>query len=423
MLIEFSVANYRSIKDRMTISLVAANDDQLLENTFRTQGPGDISLLKSAGIYGANASGKSNLLDALIFMVSLVRESANKSQGGDPIDVTPFKLDPSTTGEPSEFEIVFMIGEERYVYGFTADNTRVHEEWLTATKRKPRLLFRRSPDNGIEYGDSWKGDKEKIAQLTRPNALFLSVAAQFNHPTAKIIFDWFRDNIFAISGRPSALNFQETTKKMMEEEGFIDKLNEFVQVADVGISKVIFEKKSFYQYDAWAGVSLEGKLRQGEYIRESEPEYIKSDALPNIRTIHTMSDGSETVFDLQDESLGTQRLFALIGTWYDVMKENRILIIDEMETSFHPLITQFLLGMVHQSESAQLIFTTHDATLLDADLFRRDQVWFIEKDKSCASRISSLWDYKVRKEENFRLGYLKGRYGAIPFIGDYEIGK
>lgn len=422
MLLEFSVANYRSIKDRVTISMVAANDAEHQENTFVTQEAGKLSLLKSAGIYGANASGKSNLINALIFMERFVRTSASKSQEGDPIDVTPFKLDAQTATQPSEFEVVFMIDDERYVYGLTADSTRVHEEWLTVTKRKPRLLFRRSLDNGIEYGDSWKGDKEKIAQLTRPNALFLSVAAQFNHPMTKVAFDWFKDNVSTIASR-STIDFHETTKKMMEEDGFIEKLNEFVQVADIGISRVFFEKNSLYESDAWAGFSNETKLRVGEYVREISPGYHAGVKSPQIKTVHRMSDGSETTFDLKEESLGTQRLFALIGTWYEVVKDNRILIIDEMETSFHPLITQFLLGMVHQSAAAQLIFTTHDATLLDADIFRRDQVWFIEKDTSGASRISSLWDYKVRKEENFRLGYLKGRYGAIPFIGECDFGK
>jgi len=402
--------------------MVAAKDDDHSENTFPAPGAGKLALVKSAGIYGANASGKSNLINALIFMEKFVRISASKSQEGDPIDVAPFRLDTQTAAQPSEFEVVFMIGDERYVYGFTADSTRVYEEWLTATKRKPRLLFRRSAENSYEFGDSWKGDKEKIVQFTRPNALFISVAAQFNHPTGKIVFDWFKDKVNTLSSRSPGMELHETMKKMMHEVGFIEKLNEFVQVADVGISKVIFEKKSLYESDLWAEFPEESKLGFAGYLRE-KPANPYNAAPPQIKTIHKMSDGAEVIFDLKDESLGTQRLFTIIGTWYQVIKENQLLVIDEMETSFHPLITQFLIAMVHRSESAQLIFTTHDVSLLDAQIFRRDQMWFTEKDKSGATQLYSLWDYNVRKEENFRLGYLKGRYGAIPFIGEIDFGK
>lgn len=424
MLLEFSVANYRSIKERVTISMVASNDDTFSQNTFPPTNPSKLSLLKSVGIYGPNASGKSNLIKALAFMENFVCNSA-RGQEGDPIEVTPFKLDAETVMQPSEFEVVFLLGEERYAYGFTADEEQVHEEWLTATKRKPRLLFKRSLEKGMEFGDSWKGDKEKIAQLTRSNALFLSVAAQLNHPTAKLVFDWFKYKVYTMTDLPEQREMFLTMAKLIEDEQFVEELLEWVQAADFGIDHLTVERKpSFESLDS----HMSDLNKMPNELREPISTYITSltnllpkdiEPIPRLKTWHKSNDGSMIKFDLfEEESAGTNRFVALTVLWLNAIKNSQLLVIDELEIKLHPLMTRFLIKAIHQANSAQLIFTTHDNSLLDAKLLRRDQVWFTEKDTTSATKVYSLWDYDVRKDENFRNGYLKGRYGAIPFIGE-----
>ena len=421
MLIEFSVANYRSIKERVTLSMVAAKDDIFNNNTFVASGQSKLSLLKCVGIYGANASGKSNIVRALVFMEDFVRNSARKGQEGDPIDVTPFKLDAMTASQPSEFEVVFMIDDERYVYGFSADNKRVHEEWLTATKKKTRLLFKRSLE-GIEFGDSWKGDKEKISQLTRPNALFISVAVQFNHPIARIVFDWFKSKVYPISNQPQFGNMYSVLLNITDEDNLANQLTEWLNVADFGIDHVTIEKTPIKTTQNNEISNLPAELREPlqtliESLNSLSPD--KPDSISSIKTWHKTQEGYDIKFDLiNDESAGTNKFLALAMSWLKHIKNNRIIVIDELETSLHPKLTQFLIDIIHQADKTQLIFTTHDSSLLDSKLFRRDQIWFTEKDSGGATHLFSLWDYEVRKDENFRTGYLKGRYGAIPFIGE-----
>ena len=203
------------------------------------------------------------------------------------------------------------------------------------------------------------------------------------------------------------------------EVNFTEELSEWIHAADLGIEHVTLEKNSSICNTEYSGVSESRSYHK--YYNENIPSLIQNpnDMITSIKTWHKSSDGNEIQFDLiEEESSGTNRFVALTALWLLVIKNNRILVIDELETKLHPLMTRFLIETIHKAGRAQLIFTTHDSSLLDAKLFCRDQICFTEKDTAGATHLYSLWDYDVRKEENFRNGYLKGRYGAIPFIGE-----
>ena len=421
MLVEFSVANYLSFKDRVTLSLVASNDTEHEENTFLTPGRKPLRLLKSVGIYGANASGKSNLMKALRFANYFVRESAAEQPGGK-IAVVPFKLDPETSSLPSEFEIVFIDGDQRYTYSFSADSRRVHKESLTAARlsgevARERLLFERSPAGKYRFGSTWRGDAEKVKRMTRGNALFLSVAAQFNNPIAEPIVEWFGKKFTGIHEDPERGGERAMTATLAAEKPeFAELLADFLRVADPSIARVALEVRPAAQASLFADLPRsEAPERFAEGVDSDDVELIE------VKTIHLRSDESEVRLDLHGEgSDGTRRMFDLYGPLAYVWLRGALLCVDEIESKLHPLLTRSVVSIFHRSEKSQLVFTTHDCGLLDADLFRRDQIWFTEKDSAGATHLYSLWDYKVRKDENYGKGYLAGRYGAIPFVGGFQ---
>jgi hypothetical protein len=421
MLVEFSVENYRSIRERVTLSLVASRDTEHPENFFSPGIAKNLSLLKSVVVYGANASGKSNLIRALAFMRRLVLSSAS-GQLGDAIKLTPFRLDPQTTTKPSFFEVVFVADGQRYIYGFTADTEKVHEEWLTAARKKTRLLFHRSPEGPTRFGDSWQGDSRPLEKKTRANALFLSVAAQFNNPTATPVFEWFREKLRHISDRPEIHSeMAYTPGKLSAQPEFGEELARFAEVADLGIDRFLAQQVPLRDAKFWAEMDEDERAQLVSDLPKGPDTMV-----PFAKAVHKTANGSEVTFDLdKDESAGTRRLFALAAPWLHIVREGCVLLVDELESSLHPLITRFLLKLIHDgSTAAQLIATTHDCGLLDPELFRRDQIWFTEKaPETWATRLYSLWDYSPRKGEDIRSGYLKGRYGAIPFIGDLGFGK
>lgn len=428
MLVEFSVSNYRSIRDRVTLSLVASADESHPSNYFKDVA-GKHRLLKTAAIYGANASGKSNVIAALHTMRRVIRES-HTAQRGEPIPVVPFRLDKQTANAPTEFEIVFIIDSARYVYGFAADRERIHGEWLTeaglgGARVVPRNLFQRSlqPD-GIayrqEFGAHWKPAKTGIADDTLENQLFLSKFAQNNHPIAGRVLDWFRERLRSMSSEPEdAGELAYTASLCDKEEKTRERVQQMLRDADLGIEDFACRKVPRQESREWQRLPSSVRKR----ILKDMGERADPTVLQAILTKHQMTDGSGFAeFDLKrDESSGTQRFFSLAGPFIDSMRSGNILFCDELDSSLHPALSRALVRMVHQNTTTpfQFVFTTHDCSLLDADLLRRDQVWFTEKNKSMATDLYSLSDVKPRSGENFRKGYLNGRYGAIPFLGEF----
>jgi AAA15 family ATPase/GTPase len=418
MLIEFQVTNFRSFRSTQVLSLVAsAAGEHQATNTFEAGLPGFGRFLRSAVIYGANAAGKTNLLLALQYMQSLVVGSAAATPATSQAYM-PFKFAKATRTAPSEFRITFAQNGTRYEYGFALDAKRVVEEWLMEyVHAKGREIFSRSYDQkagGYEwkFGSSLKGSRSVWRDATRPNALFLSTATQLNSKQLLPVFEWFQKRLVVIAG-PSTMN-QTLTLQLLDQPGGKEKLLPFLREADLGIADVTVKREAM---PAGSGAVM----LVGAPIIEQRP----GTAAPNLVTVtlsHLAEDGNPVGLDLAEESAGTRMLFASAGAWLNVFANGEVLLVDEIDTSLHPLLVRFLVRRFHSAESnarnAQLVFNTHNTTLLRQDLFRRDQIWFVEKDATGASRLYPLSDFKPRTDEQLELGYLKGRYGALPILDE-----
>jgi AAA15 family ATPase/GTPase len=426
MLVEFKVGNYRSFREEQTLSLVASGDTELGGNCVNR---GKLRLLKATGIYGPNASGKSNFIKAMDIMKHIVIDSTDY-QPGKKLAVQPFLFDNKLQRKPSTFEVTFYHEKVRYQYGFTATSERVHDEWLRAyPKGRVQTWYLRKFRSETGRTDwDWgskklKGEREKLKDKTRDNVLFLSVGAQWNNKQLTSVHEWFRNRLQVIG---TGGYFQPITAEMlwglMSEKNAGKYLHKFItnslQNADLGISGVRVEKVKVDEIKFMKGIP--------EKIREELIEKVKVDPMFKVKMLHRNKKTGENIYlPLQEESDGTRRFFELIGPWLIAVIEGITIFVDEIESSLHPLLVRELIKFIQNPElkrkGAQLIFATHDTTLLDPELFRRDQIWFTEKDEHNSTRLYPLSDYKPRKGEAMQKGYLSGRYGAIPIIEAFEL--
>lgn len=414
MLIEFRVKNFRSLRDEQVLSLVASKDKTMQDTHTQATGISAApSLLRSAVVYGANASGKSNLIKALQYMRGVVIESATAIQPGQTFAVQPFRLDADSVNQPSEFEVTFLLDGVRYQYGFGMTAQRIVSEHLLVYKAfKPQRWFTRRFDSETgkdvyEFSPSLRGPKNLWEGATRPNALFLSMAVQLNSDPLRPLFDWFLSRL-VIFNEQAQLSPQMSIQMLQQAEGRKEICN-FLSSADISIADIDVEMRKV------PGQAVHFDLVAGKTeVRSEEMEEHK------LRFHHVTEQGN-AVFELMDESSGTRNLLYLAGPVLDILSKGLTLVIDELDTSLHTLLVRELVRLFHRPEintgGAQLIFTTHDTSLLDApNLFRRDQVWFVEKDRDQTSSLVGLSEFSPRKHEALERGYLIGRYGGVPFI-------
>jgi len=428
VLVEFRVKNFRSFRDEQVLSLVASNDTVLEENCVDED---KLRLLKAAGIYGPNASGKSNLIKAINIMKDIVLNSANYKPGEN-LPTQPFLLDEESHKEPSSFEVVFYHGDIRYQYGFSITNEHIHDEWLLAYPkgRKAQTWYHRtfSKRGAVwKFSSFFKGEKVQLKSKTRDNALFLSVGAQWNNKQLTTVYEWFRDKLRVV---PTKGFFGPDTPKMLldieQEENLGKELYVFVtealRHADLGIRGVNVQKRKI-------DINTIFPDNLSDETREKLLEHLEKNPRLKVEMLHFSTRTDEIVsLPLEEESDGTQRFFQLLGPWLMAVNNGYTVFIDELETSLHPLLTRELIKFIqdpmNNKTGAQLVFATHDVTLLDPELFRRDQIWFTEKDKGAATQLYSMSDYKEgkpRKGEAMQKGYLSGRYGAIPILEAFSI--
>lgn len=414
MLVEFRVKNFRSLRDEQVLSLVASRDKSLQDtHTLATGLKAVPTLLRSAVVYGANAGGKSNLIKALQYMRAVVMESATVIQPGQTFAVQPFRLDTESASQPTEFELTFLRDGVRYQYGFAMTAQRIVSEHLLVYKAfKPQRWFDRHYDaltdkDIYEFGSGLKGQKNLWEGATRPNALFLSMAVQLNSESLRPVFDLFASRLI-IFNEQAQLNPQISIQRLKQPAGRAE-ICHFLNAADISIADIdVVTRKVAAQavhFDLVAGKTE---------VRDEERE-------ESQLRFHHVTDSGQAVFELADESSGTRNLLFLSGPVLDIIEKGLILIVDELDTSLHTLLVRELVRLFHRADAnnggAQLIFTTHDASLLDApDLFRRDQVWFVEKDSDQASNLVGLSEFSPRKNEALERGYLMGRYGGVPFF-------
>lgn len=424
MLVAFTVSNYRSIKEPVTFSLVAKEADE--KNAFQYR---DYRLLRSAVIYGANASGKSNLLKAMHFMKAMVTNQHKVMQTTDRLPHEPFRLNTDTEQASSQFEMVFFIGQTKYRYGFDADTTHVYAEWLYAAEKtkEAKLFYRDSDDkdyvNPTRFREGMQFfDKEQERIKLPNNQLFIWRCDQFNGEIAKSILAWF-NNLNLLDGLRSE-GYAGYALQKLSEPDFKSRMLRLLKSADIDIQDVKPE---------------ENALSHEELLKLPLPEPIKEWMLKeggmksmDVKTKHIKFDAENTpvgdvLFSLDDdESRGTGKFFHISAPILNTLEEGKILLIDELDASLHPILTAHLVSLFNNPvinlHQAQLIFVTHDTNLLRPELFRRDQVWLTEKSKFAATELFSLSQFKgIRSKEAFERQYLFGNYGGVPYISDFEL--
>lgn len=421
MLLRFRVKNYRSFRDEQELSLVASKL-QDGESTYRVEAVPD-GVLCAAGTYGANASGKSNVIKAFAYMKRAVENSQRNWNPEEAINVDPFRLDSDARGEPSTFEVDLLLNGVRFEYGFTLDSSRVVSEWLYAyPSARRQLWFLRTGDaegQEVKIGKHLQGENRAIQNLMRRNSLFLSAAAQNNHDQLTPIYRWF-SNSTRVLGLDETMGFylNSSTAEICRQDLYRDWMTQFLAAADLGI--VGFDVAERIDDPKLANL----RTKFFDLLAEDMPNFsppAAKDFPPTIRLRHRAKELSEGVpFESEDESAGTLAWLNLSGPISHALTTGATVFADELDASLHPLLAVELVKVFNDFDinvnHAQLIFNTHDTNLLESANLRRDQIWFVEKDIEGASHLYPLTDFTPRKSENLERGYLQGRYGAIPFL-------
>lgn len=430
MLVEFSVANFRSIGQKQVLSLVAGSGSSHTARNVVTLEGDQAKYLRSAVIYGPNAAGKSNLLKAVLVLQQLVLTTASSQEGVPLNGVVPFLLDKELSEQASEFGIVFIADDGvKYEYFFSATSKQIEKEWLVAYPNgRPQRWFEREFIKETQKYEWWFGSKFKSekaekkvwSDFTRSNSLFLSTAIQLNNEQLKPCFNWIKDKLIVLTAGVGLNPFLSINLIKDNQAG---QIMGYLKAADVGIDDISVEEKDFDQAAfAQSGFQFPQAFGQGVRVINSTDESgaVKSKMI-QIITSHKSNQDEMVGFTIDDESDGTRKLFEFAGGWIRSLEWGATLLVDELERSLHPHITKFLVELFHSShnlKNAQLIFTTHNTNLLDPSLLRRDQIWFVERNPKKSTELYSLLEYKPRKDEALERGYLKGRYGAVPLVGE-----
>lgn len=419
MLLAFSVQNFKSIRDLQTLSLEARADNHLAWSHVATEGK--LRVVKSAVLYGANASGKSNVIEAMAWFRKFVLTSSKEGQAGENIPVQPFLLSTETEAAASHFEVEFRWDGFDYRYGFEVNARAVVSEWLhrkSPTAKEARLFTRQGQNFRVSTANFKEGSG--LQQRTRPNALFLSVCAQFNGPQAGRVLAWVQ-RLRTISGLNERQFFDFTAKQLQEEKNRT-KILELARKADFNIQSI----RSEWEEPGTTGTSPE--VLEEMKIQNPRNPYRSVD----IKTTHQKRDAGNDVageveFDLvKDESSGTRKFIALSGPLLLALEEGSILVVDELDSRLHPRLTQAILGLFHSPanrKNAQLVCATQDVNLLDPERIRRDQVWFCERDDCGATDLYCLADIDsnlVRPTSKFSRQYMLGLFGAVPQLAHFQ---
>lgn len=412
MLLQFSVENFQSIKNKVILSLEPSQDKEHPENIITKK---KYSAMNTVAIYGANASGKSTIFKALTIALNMIRTSSNV-QITNAIPVNPFRFDEVSINKPTSFEFTFVANNgKKYVYGFSAFSDRIVEEYLYVyNTAKPSLIFDRTNTDDYKFPRQLKAEMELVLQRNTPNKLFLSTATSWNVSATKPAFEWLATGMDTFT---NIIDMQGMALDMYRNEQhgeFTSFTQELMQHADINISSIMIKARDITQ----------GQLNQNPFGIIFQFPIVQKQFQYQITTGHIVKkeDGSEKEYRLQlsDESLGTQQLFTFGPFLKNAFDFGKVIMIDEIDKSLHPFIVRFLINLFRNPEinkkGAQLIATTHETPLLTLDTFRRDQIYFTEKNADTGiTDLYSLDEFSVRKTDNIEKGYLLGRYGAIPY--------
>lgn len=423
MILELKVKNFRSIRDWQSFSMLAENKVNEHEATVFEKS--SQTILSTAIIYGGNASGKSNMLKAFRAIQYMVTDSSEFKMDKAIPTFEPFKLDRICADLPTELHLDFIAKNGiRYVYEIGFTETKITYEILKFyPKAQPAILFERKDGESIKYGDYLTGRKKDIEEKLYENQLFLSKVGidKLEGLTAAYLF--FSEGIYVSTFHDSKYDntlIQLFTNKMVRNDipFFRENINKLMRVADTGIDSIDIKE-----------IEIDMNALPEEMSGELKHELVEK-YKHKIRTIHKKFDGEkedgEVEFLLSEESTGTIKLLAIGGLILEALVAGHVLIVDELDKSLHPKLTRALINIFHSSKTnpnnAQLIFATHDVSLLDSELFRRDQVWFAEKEYEGYSHYYAISDIQgVRTNSPFEKYYLTGRFGASPVINEIEL--
>lgn len=457
MLTSFRVANHRSIRDEQELLFMPAYDKGR-------------QVVPVTALFGANASGKSNLLDGLRFMQDAVRASYARWEAGAGVPRTPFRLDKALS-EPSLYSVEIIVDEVRYTYGFTVDSDRVLEEWLyTYPHRRRRVVFERDGDS-IQLGSTIPDQRSRtdvLSALTRTNSLLLTVCAQANQQEVMPVYEWFRTGLGFADDRDNDAVLARITQKLATDNPARSTLVQLVRAADLGIMDIRVERarmdvlaerlaaaQARHAEANMASTQADRNLRAAEREAKRSPSQSTRDRVESAweaararemdaqmaaetsfrieREIRALQNRSDLVFlhgddmvplTLNEQSDGTRAWMNLAIGAMDSLEQGGVFVVDEVDASLHPALTAQLVDLFQNpssnSRAAQLLFTTHDTSLLGTslgeDILQRDQIWFVEKDEKGRTKAYPLTDFYPRKQENTQRRYLGGSYGAVPFL-------
>lgn len=428
VLIEYKVKNFKSFKDEIVLSMVADSIRDLPETNIFPYG--NFNIFRSAAIFGANASGKSNLIESFSFFNELFLSyiDTHKMIASLPY----FKLDTESQNMPISFEISFFLNGKRHRYGIEIDSNGIYAEWLFfVPSRQEACYFIRERNEIVQTGTYFE-DKKALdyikPDVTRPFLYTLAQDSIKEFTWAKEIISYMKFYI-----RPSNLP-ENFFKSMIEEEIFKgseskilskEEVLSFLRDADICIADIAVNKKNTDDDEELLRQFIEFMKQKGTNIESNELEtymhHYKYDKQYNI--------AGKEIFPIDMESRGTAKLYALMYPIFFVLKVGGLLLVDEIESSLHPLLCERIIRLFNNSTTnpynAQLIFTTHNTLLMNPKLLRRDQIYFIEKNEYGESNMYSLYDIDldIRNNFNYMNNYLAGRFGAIPYLGDFKFNK
>ena len=411
MLIQFSVKNFMSFKEKVIFSMEAGKENEHKENVVDILNE---KILKTTALYGANASGKTNFVNAFTAAILMIRKSNTRQLGEKLGEMIPFAFDEQTKNKPCEFEFTFIANGSKYIYGFSADRDKVYEEYLYQyLTAKPTRIFERTNVNEYKFLQSDESKLNTLKTQNTENKLFLSTATTWNYEKTQNPFLWFAKQIDTYSGGLNLNEYSIDAYSKDENENLKKFTLKLLKQADIEIKDYSVEVR---ETETEPNVML---VFNGENL--SPVAQKRTDV--RIKTFHEIKDekGKMKKYELNylNESLGTQVLFSFAPILKDVFENGKTIIVDELERSLHHSLVEMIIKFFNDPEinkgNAQLIFNTHDTNLLSLNLFRRDQIWFAEKNSEKGTTdLYPLDDFSVRKAENIQKGYLNGRYGAIP---------
>lgn len=420
MLIQFTVENFLSIRDKVYLSLEPSKDSEHPENLITK---GEYNAVTSAAIYGANASGKTSLFKAVTIALIMLRNS-NNIQVTDRLPVIPFKFDSKSKDQPTSFEFTFIASDDKkYIYGFSATTEKIVEEYLYCyNSSKPTLIFDLKEGEEPKYNRVYKAKLETAYQMNTPNKLFLATATAWNAECTKIPYEWLAESIDTFTEVMDLSGVAVEKYRTDENRQYIDFTKALLKQADINISSIEIDSK-----EVIGGVALPIQIMvQGKMIPPNEGKRYEVEITAGHTIVGEDGEPKEYSLSLHEESLGTQLLFFYGPLLKDAFEKGKTLILDEIDKSMHPSLVKFIMNLFRDQDinkaGAQLIVTTHETGILTLDMFRRDQIYFTEKDsKTGVTDLYSLDEFSVRKTENIEKGYLMGRYGAIPFLQNEEV--